>query len=142
MIEMRHLFLPLLACAVHAADLPLHPLALRQITCWLSDHERPVVTQFSLDAVERNENQFFPNEVVVENGLVRWSRGEETCAYRMAEIGPGLRRYEFFSNGGGTLTIRTVIDGRITTRDLMVDGKATRIRVFDVVAVDARKKDG
>lgn len=133
---LRHIFLIALSCAVPAADPPIHPLALRQITCWESDLEEPVVTQFSLDAVEKNGNQFYRDEVSVEGEWVRWRHGRESCNYHKTEVEPGLLRFEVFTNGGGTLTLKTVIDGRIMTRDLVVNGKPVRIRVFDVVAVN------
>lgn len=138
----RFLLLSILALAAQTAERPLHPQALHQITCWASDMTEPVITQFSLDAIEKNHNQFNYDQVVVDGEWVRWkgakNEGTESCDYKVAEVEPGLFRYELFVNGSGTLTIRTVIDARIVRKDILVDGKAATVRVFDVIAVDSR----
>jgi hypothetical protein len=66
------LALGLTGCASDGARLQgaWHPEVFSMIQCWISDTERPVVTEVNLDAVQRDRNQFDQDRVKQEGGWV------------------------------------------------------------------------
>ena len=129
--------------------LNFHPKALSLIGCWLSDTAARVVTEFSLDAVEENDNQFNWPE---NNEHARRVRGEgqspEWVVWEDRESG-GFMRYrvleqrgpryliEYQENGGGSLTTSAKIGLRIMHRTVHVGGKPTDIRVARITSYQA-----
>src|SRR5437762_3082352 len=79
-----------------AADKPatpalkVHPKVFNLVDCWISDSEAPVVTEFNLDALEANGNQFFADDVK-KDGL--WTRSPN-------EDGTGFFRYRVLETKG------------------------------------------
>lgn len=126
--------------SLHAADktsapvLKLHPKVFSMIDCWISDSEAPVVTEFNLEALEANGNQFYVDEVKTEDGWTK-SPGEDGNGffrYRVLEAKDDKYKVEFQSNGGGTLTTAVIIDCVIDKREINVEGKPKTIRVLRV----------
>lgn len=76
---------------------PIHPLAIKMIAAWPSDHVQPVVTKLSLNAVYHNEKLFpYADGAVstLEDGRVVYrSNNGETVSYRRQDLGEGLIRF-------------------------------------------------
>jgi hypothetical protein len=120
--------------AVQTPTLKIHPKVFSMINCWISDSESPVVTEISLDAVERNGNEFnqdglkqdgewLQSPVPDSNGFMR---------YRVLESKGNHYKVEYQENGGGTLTTASIIEFSIENRTIQHDGKPTTIRVLRV----------
>ncbi len=132
----------MVAAILQAADKPaspalkVHPKVFSMIDCWISDSEAPVVTEFNLDALEANGNQFYADEVKTEDGWTK-SPGEDGNGffrYRVVEAKDNTKyKVDFQSNGGGTLTTTVTIECIIEKREINVDGKAKTIRVLRVM---------
>jgi hypothetical protein len=135
---MRNILLISLFAMAYAEDRPIHPLALKQIKCWLSDTEEPVVTQFSITAVNINRNQFDYSNVTVKNNVVEWTDGAKICSYTMIAMENGIKRFVLLYNGGGSLTERDIIDGKIIDKVVNVNGDKKTIEVLDVVAINPK----
>jgi hypothetical protein len=99
-----------------------------------------VVTEVNLDAVEQNGNQFPAGEVTQENGWVvsRTVGGEGFKRYRLTGKGDSRYKVEFQENGGGSLTISSLLDCSVEQRSLSIDGKATTVRVLRVHGCSAK----
>jgi hypothetical protein len=134
------------SCIV-AADKPaspplkLHPKVFSMVDCWISDEEAPVVTEFNLDALEQNDDQFFADDVKKEEG--GWTRspnedGTGFFRYRVLEAKDNRYKIEFQSNGGGTLTTAVIIDCTIDKREIKRDGKPKTIRVLRITGFSAK----
>src|SRR3954469_24976542 len=131
---------------IHAADAPkaavlkLHPKVFGMVDCWISDSEAPVVTEFNLDALEANDNQFFADNVKQENGWIRSPNddGAGFFRYRVLEAKDNRFKIEFQSNGGGSLTTAVIIDCSIEKREIKRDGKAKGIRVLRVLGFSSK----
>src|SRR5436853_3258553 len=54
-----------------AKAVKIHPKVFNMIECWISDVESPVVTEISLDAVDKNGNQFNDDDVKADG---EWTR--------------------------------------------------------------------
>lgn len=132
--------------AAHAADktaapaLKVHPKVFSMVDCWLPDEEAPVVTEFNLDALEKNENQFYSDEVKQEEGWTRSPNEDGTgfFRYRVLEAKENRYKVEFQSNGGGTLTTAVIIECSIEKREIKRDGKAKTIRVLRVLGYSVK----
>jgi hypothetical protein len=59
------------AAAAQTPALKIHPKVFSMIDCWASDSESPVVTEISLDAVERNGNEFNQDSVKQDGEWLR-----------------------------------------------------------------------
>jgi hypothetical protein len=123
-----------------APALKVHPKVFSMVDCWLPDEEAPVVTEFNLDALEKNENQFYADEVKQEDG---WKRspnedGSGFFRYRVLEAKENRYKVEFQSNGGGTLTTAVIIECSIEKREIKRDGKAKTIRVLRVLGIGGK----
>jgi hypothetical protein len=130
------LLITLAACGLPAEEKPIHPLVFEQVAGWISDTESPVTLQISLDAMRKNRNQFDYDGVSVRDGTVRWTDGTSSCGYRAVGLGGGVIRYEVWSNDGGTLTERHVIDATTTVRKVIIRGATKEIDVLEVIAFD------
>ena len=128
--------------STHAADKPasalpkLHPKVFAMVDCWISDSEAPVVTEFNLDALEANTNQFFADDVKEEDGWMR-SPGDDGMGflrYRVVEAKDNRYKIEFQSNGGGTLTTAAIIECSIAKREMKVNGETKSVRVLRVLS--------
>ena len=123
----------------NAADSPAalkwHPKVFHMIECWISDEEAPVVTEFNLEALEKNGNQFYADDVKQEDGWTRCPNedGMGFLRFRVLETKGDRYKVEFQSNGGGTLTSAYVIDLSIDKREIQVQGKPKTIRVLRVL---------
>lgn len=51
------------SASANPPSLQIHPKVFSLIDCWLSNSERPVVTEVNLDAVEKNGNEFHDDGV-------------------------------------------------------------------------------
>ena len=105
------------------------------IESWISDVESPVVTEVSLDAVQRNRNQFDHSEVKQEGGWVIYRPPEGGFKrYRVIEHKGNHFKVEFQDNGGGTLTTRSQIAFTLDKREVLVGGKPKAINTLRVIS--------
>ena len=110
------------------------------IDCWISDSERPVVTEINLDAVEKNGNQFNDDGLKQDS---EWTRAPIPEAngfmrYRVLEAKGDHYKVEYQENGGGTLTTSSTIEFSIGKRSIQRDGKPTSIRVLRVLSYQTK----
>lgn len=139
------LCLPLLVLTLTSSGAqPIHPKAFEMILCWMSDHESPVVTAFSLDAVTENNDQFDHDAVEIDGEWVRFaeysheSPGSGTLlSYRRTDRSDGTTRIHFVDSpiGGGNLDWHTEIIGRIAEQTFTVNDQPKTVRVFEVLAL-------
>jgi hypothetical protein len=122
------------------ATLKVHPKVFSMVDCWLPDEEAPVVTEFNLDALEANDDQFLADEVKKEDGWTRSPNEDGTgfFRYRVLEAKENRFKVEFQSNGGGTLTTASIIECSIEKREIKRDGKAKMIRVLRILGYAAK----
>ncbi len=115
--------------------LPIHPKAFELVVSWMSDNVSPVVTGISLDAVRKNYNQFDYSGVTVTGFFVSYQSAEER-GYLYYQITPlddeGKFLIVFFSNGGGTLTVRYFMTIQIGHRKI----GDREVEVMDILSVD------
>lgn len=105
------------------------------IQCWISDTEKPVVTEVNLDAVQRDRNQFNHDAVKQEGGWFVYRVPEGGFKrYRVIEQRGNQYKVEYQDNGGGTLTRDSEIGFTIDKREIQVDGKARVIRTLRVIS--------
>jgi hypothetical protein len=136
----------LYSAASDAADTPktptlkVHPKVFSMVDCWISDSEAPVVTEFNLDALEANDNQFFAENVKREDGSTRSPNddGAGFFRYRVLEAKDSHYKLEFQSNGGGSLTTAVIIDCSVEKREMKRDGKPKTIRVLRVIGFSSK----
>jgi hypothetical protein len=124
-------------CARDGARLrgALHPEVFSMIQCWISDTEKPVVTEVNLDAVQRDRNQFNHDGVKQEGGWFVYRVPEGGFKrYRVIEQRGNQYKVEYQDNGGGTLTRDSEIGFTIDKREIQVDGKARVIRTLRVIS--------
>lgn len=122
----------------------LHPSVFEQILCWISDTEQPVVTEFSLDALERNRNQF-PYAVRAHDGeWEEWQRENNAgfARYRFLPDEDGHFMVEYQDNGGGSLTTSTRIGFSVLTRTIAKNGHPEKIRVLRVESIESVPQPG
>jgi hypothetical protein len=121
--------------AGQAAALKIHPKVFNMIDCWISDSESPVVTEISLDAVEKNGNQFNSDNVKPDGEWLRCPVPESNggfMRYRVLESTGDHYKIEYQENGGGTLTTASIIEFEIKNREIRREGKPATIRVLRV----------
>ncbi len=112
-----------------------HPTVFSLIESWISDVESPVVTEVSLDAVQRNRNQFDHDAVKQEGGWVVYRPPEGGFKrYRVIEHKGNHYKVEFQDNGGGTLTTRSQIGFTLDKREVLVGGKPKAINTLRVIS--------
>ena len=118
-----------------AAGLKVHPKVFSLVDCWVSDSVAPVVTEFNMEALEKNDDQFFDEQVKREDGWTRSPNEEGTgfFRYRVLEAKDNRYKVEFQSNGGGTFTSQSFIECSIEKREIKVQGKAKTIRVLRIL---------
>ena len=116
--------------------LKVHPKVFSLIDCWISDSERPVVTEINLDAVAKNGNEFN------DDGLTRdgeWTRapaeGSGFWRYRVLSAKENHYKVEYQENGGGSLTTACEIEFSIDHREIRVDGNPVNTRVLRVLSL-------
>ncbi len=94
---------------------PIHPLALKMIAAWPSDHVQPVVTKLSLNAVYHNEKLFpYADGAVstLEDGRVIYrAKNGETLTYSRQDLIDGLIRFRLYPESRQGIPL--IIDARI-----------------------------
>ena len=128
------------AKAGSAPPLKLHPKIFNMIDCWLSDSQSPVVTEFNLDAVETNGNQFDMDDVKPDGEWTRAPTKEDGgfMRYRVLGLKGNTYTVEYQENGGGSLTTDSTIEFVIDKRTIQYDGKPKNIRVLRVVSYKSK----
>jgi hypothetical protein len=118
-----------------ATALKVHPKVFSMVECLISDEMSPVVTEFNLDALESNGNQFYAEEVKRDGDWTQSPNEDGTgfFRYRVTEAKDNRYKVEFLNNGGGTLTTKSTIDCVIDKREIKIDGKAKTFRVLRIV---------
>lgn len=118
----------------------IHPKVFSLVDSWISDMISPVVTEFSLDAVRRNRNQFGYDAIRVEDGWIIAGDEEERSSYRYRVLKQHANTYvlEFQNNGGGSFTSRSIITCMLLTRRIEVDGKEQDVQVVRITGHDSR----
>ena len=127
---------PAPAPAAEMSALKIHPKVFNMIECWISDLESPVVTEISLDAVEKNGNQFNQDELK-QDGEWLTCAAPDTGAfmrYRVLESKGKHHKIEYQENGGGTLTTAATIEFDIEKRNIRRDGNPLTIHVLRVAS--------
>ncbi len=127
------------ASCVMAQEAVIHPLALENALCWISDTENPVFPQISVTAIERNRNQYGYDEIEYDDKWVRYSYQEDeediTLSYYTEEGPDGALAIHFWANYGGSFSVYTGITGRMGSKTLMMDGNETVIDIFDITGI-------
>ncbi|HJX98354.1 MAG TPA: hypothetical protein VJ281_05720 [Chthoniobacterales bacterium] len=124
-----------------APEVKLHPKIFNLIECWISDVESPVVTEISLDAVDKNGNEFNDDGLKVEG---EWTRcpnpdsKEGFMRFRVLESKGNHYKVEYQENGGGTLTTASIIEFDIQKRNIQRDGKPANIRVLRLTSYNQK----
>ena len=120
--------------------LRIHPKIFNMINCWLSDSEAPVVTEFNLDAVESDDNQFQSSEIRPDGEWTRAPTKEDGgfMRYRVLGLKGNTYTVEYQENGGGTLTTGSQIGFVIDKRTIQRDGKSVVMRVLRVVSYTSK----
>jgi hypothetical protein len=122
--------------------LKIHPKVFNMIDCWISDSESPVVTEISLDAMDKNGNQFNDDDLKPDG---EWTRAlnpdskDGFMRYRVLESKGNHYKVEYQENGGGTLTTASIIEFDIQKRTIQRDGKPASIRVLRVSSYAEKK---
>jgi hypothetical protein len=119
--------------------LRVHPKVFSLIDCWISDSERPVVTEVNLDAVEKNGNEF-NDDGVARDGEWMKAPGEGSGFMRYRVVAAKGNRYqvEYQENGGGSLTTACLIEFAIEKRQIRRDGKPVTFRALRVLAIESK----
>ena len=122
--------------ATAAAPLKIHPKVFNLVDCWISDSESPVVTEISLDAVEKNGNEFNDDGLKQDGEWIRCPVPDTSgfMRYRVLESKKNRYKVEYQENGGGTLTTASIIEFTIEKRGIQRDGKPATIRVLRVLS--------
>lgn len=124
-----------------ATDLKdLHPKLFEMVLCQLSDTEQPVVTEFNLDAVRKNRNQFDFQAIqsTSEWKQVPGSGGIGFQRFRLLQSEGGHHTIEYQTNSGGTLTSSAVIGFSIASRTIQVEGVPVNTRVLRITSVSRK----
>jgi hypothetical protein len=106
--------------APQASALKIHPKVFNMIDCWISDSESPVVTEISLDAVERNANQFNGDGLKQDGNWLSYATPDSGgfMRYRVVDSKGKHYKIEYQENGGGTLTTSATIEFDIEQRNI------------------------
>ena len=106
------------------------------IDCWISDSESPVVTEISLDAVERNANQFNRDGLKRDGDWLSYATPDSGgfMRYRVVESKGKHYKIEYQENGGGTLTTSATVEFDIEQRKIQRGDKPTMVRVIRVTS--------
>ena len=120
--------------------LKIHPKVFSMINCWISDSESPVVTEISLDAVEKNGNEFNEDGLKQDGEWLQCPVPDTKgfMRYRMLESKGNHHKVEYQENGGGTLTTASNIEFEIEKRNIYRDGKPVTIRVLRVLSYNQK----
>jgi hypothetical protein len=131
---------PVTTPAAQTSALKIHPKVFNMIDCWVSDSESPVVTEISLDAVEKNGNQFKQDGVSQDGEWLRFSLPDTGgfMRYRVLESKGNHYKIEYQENGGGTLTTASVIEFDVVKRDVRREGKPLSVRVLRVTSYNQK----
>ena len=136
---MKNIYLGLImltvCCGQAATDTLIHPKAFSMVSAWLSDSEQPVVTQFSLDAILQNRNEYDYTKVAGNGDWVVFTDEEQRIAYRLKQLARDLQQAHLFAHEGGTLTTYTIITFRIIPKTITRDGQPVTLRVVDVTGI-------
>lgn len=131
---------PTTPAAAQTFALKIHPKVFSMINCWISDSESPVVTEFNLDAVEQNGNEFNPDGLKQDGEWLQCPSPDTSgfTRYRVLESKGSHYKVEFQENGGGTLTTASIIEFSIENRSIQRGGKPVTIRVLRVSSYDQK----
>ena len=112
----------------------IHPKVFSMIDSWVSDSESPVVTEISLDAMEKNRNEFNEDGLTQDGEWLRYSEPDTDgfMRYRVLESKGNHYKVEYQENGGGTLTTASTIEFDIEKRTIRRDGRPVTIRLLRV----------
>lgn len=123
-----------------SAPFKIHPKVFNMIDCWVSDSLSPVVTEFNLDAVEMNKNQFDMDEVKPDGEWMRAPTKEAGGFMRYRVLGLKDNRYtiEYQENGGGSLTTDSTIEFSVEKRKIQRDGEPATISVLRVLSYKSK----
>jgi len=123
-----------------APPLKLHPKIFDMVQCWLSDSVSPVVTEFNLDAVEMDNNEFNRDEIKPDGEWTRCPVPNTNGFMRYRVLGLKGNRYtvQYQENGGGTLTTDSTIEFSIESRTIQRDGKPVALRVMRVSSYNSK----
>lgn len=115
----------------------LHPKMFAMVLCQLSDTEQPVVTEFNLDAIRKNRNQFDFDEIKSRQGWkeTTGSDGQGFHRFRVLQSAGTAHRIEYQANSGGTLTSTAVIEFSVESRTIKIDDNPVSTRVLKITSV-------
>ncbi len=121
------------------ALLKLHPKVFNLIDCWISDSERPVVTEINLDAVDKDGNEFNDDGVVPDGDWTRApGEGSGFMRYRVLSAKGNQYKVEYQENGGGSLTTACMIEFVIEKRQIRKDDKPVTFRSLRVLSIASK----
>ena len=117
----------------------IHPLIFQMVDCWTSDTSYPVVTEFNLDAIEKNRNQFDRDDV---KKVGEWTEfrnmsdsGEALLRCKISQPKDGIFTAIFTENGEGSMTTVRFIRFSIGERIFGVDGKQISHRTLKILSI-------
>ncbi len=116
----------------------VHPAVFPMVMCWISDTESPVVSEINLDAMLRDRNQFSFDEVSTDGEWFRVDSDLGFEQYRVLSRRGNALTVEHHSNGGGSMTVSTLIRFEILSRRIEIDGIPRDTRVMRIIGVDQR----
>ncbi|EIQ01420.1 hypothetical protein OpiT1DRAFT_05997 [Opitutaceae bacterium TAV1] len=105
------------------------------VDCWLSDTATPVVTEFNLDAIRANRNQFDYDAVKKESGWITFQDDREMLRFRIISSNQEGSVVEYQENGGGTLTTQRTIRFIFCPRSFDVDGQKITVTVLRIISI-------
>lgn len=120
------------------ADLSdLHPKMFEMVLCQRSDTEQPVVTEFNLNAIRKNHNQFDFDEIKSRQGWTETSGsdGKSFHRFRLIRSEGTSHSIEYQANSGGTLMSTAVIEFSVESRTIKIAGNPVVTRVLKITAV-------
>jgi hypothetical protein len=119
----------------------IHPKVFNMIDSWVSDSESPVVTEISLDAVEKDGNEFSEEGLTQDGEWLRCPVPDTNgfMRYRVLESKGNHYKVEYQENGGGTLTTSSTIEFDVEKRNIRRDGRPVTIRVLRVSSYNQKQ---
>jgi hypothetical protein len=120
----------------------IHPTMFEMVLCRLSDTDQPVVTEFNLDAIRKNRNQFDFSEVKHRQ---EWREspgidGQGLQRFRLLRSHGEIHTIEYQTNSGGTLTTTAEIEFSIESRSIKIAGHPVATRVLKITSVSERSE--
>ena len=135
---MRTLILVILfSCTYAATDWPddlIHPLALEEATCWLSDTHDLEYSEIVITAVRANRNKYQYDRLVQNGERIDYDTDRMSLSISRTIEG-NLQTYELVSNYGGSDSFGRRFTGVVSSRQIEIGGEVQSVLVFTVTSI-------